>query len=354
MSYALATLWYERQRYLPAILAVGFSALLMALQGGLLVGMFSFASLPVDRARADVWVGSPELTSIDLGRPIRSAHIARLLEQPEVEACETFIEGFSYWLKPDGATELCLIQGLRLGDAALGSPTDLTPDMRDRLTEPGAVIVDDSDLERLGIHGIGDEAQIAGAYVYCSAETARPLLRMTEDQTTYLLARCSEPGSAAKVAARVRETTPLSAFTREDLSRRSRLHWLIKTRAGIALGLAAALGLIVGAVVTSQTLYAATAASLREYAVLYALGIPRWRMALAVLAQSFWVGIIGIALALPLIFVLAPAATPLGVRVKLSGWLLVAAVLITLATALLSGLSGLRPLRRLEPAVLLR
>ena len=120
------------------------------------------------------------------------------------------------------------------------------------------------------------------------------------------------------------------------------------------MGLAAALGLIVGAVVTSQTLYAATAASLREYAVLYALGIPRWRMALAVLAQSFWVGIIGIALALPLIFVLAPAATPLGVRVKLSGWLLVAAVLITLATALLSGLSGLRPLRRLEPAVLLR
>ena len=72
----------------------------------------------------------------------------------------------------------------------------------------------------------------------------------------------------------------ISAFTSEGFSIRSRVYWLTKTKAGIALGLAAALGLLVGAVVTYQTLYAATAASLKEYAVLRALGIPRWRMAL--------------------------------------------------------------------------
>ena len=38
MSYSLATLWYERQRYLPGVLAVGFSALLIVLQFGLLKG----------------------------------------------------------------------------------------------------------------------------------------------------------------------------------------------------------------------------------------------------------------------------------------------------------------------------
>ena len=42
MSYALATLWYERQRFLPGVLAVGFSALLIALQCGLLLGLFDF------------------------------------------------------------------------------------------------------------------------------------------------------------------------------------------------------------------------------------------------------------------------------------------------------------------------
>ena len=48
-----------------------------------------------------------------------------------------------------------------------------------------------------------------------------------------------------------------------------------KTKAGIALGYTALLGLLVGAVVTSQTLYAATTASAKEYAILLAMGIPR-------------------------------------------------------------------------------
>ncbi len=51
---------------------------------------------------------------------------------------------------------------------------------------------------------------------------------------------------------------------------RTRMYWLTQTNAGIGMGFTAALALLVGLVVTSQTLYAATAASLREYAVLRA------------------------------------------------------------------------------------
>src|SRR5262249_18225783 len=131
--------------------------------------------------------------------------------------------------------------------------------------------------------------------------------------------------------------------------------WLLKTRAGIALGIAAALGLLVGAVVTSQTLYAATAASLREYAVLRALGIPRWRMAAAVLAQSFWVGIIGIALALPVIYLVSQGTDLLGgAKVRLPYWLVGGTSLVTMAMAMISGLLALRSLRLIEPAILLR
>jgi putative ABC transport system permease protein len=132
------------------------------------------------------------------------------------------------------------------------------------------------------------------------------------------------------------------------------MHWLTKTKAGIALGYAAALGLLVGAVVTSQTLYAATAASLREYAVLRALGIPRWRMGLLVVAQAFWVGIIGIALAMPVFYGLANLAEHLNVPVERPWWLQVSAAGVTLGMALLSGLTALRSLRQVEPAMLLR
>ncbi len=63
MSYSLTTLWYERNRFMPGILAVAFSALLIALQCGLLLGLFSITSIPIDHTPADIWVsasGSPQ------------------------------------------------------------------------------------------------------------------------------------------------------------------------------------------------------------------------------------------------------------------------------------------------------
>ena len=180
------------------------------------------------------------------------------------------------------------------------------------------------------------------------------LLRLTPDQTTYVLARCHDPADAPAVVGRLRTYPTMSAFVSEDFSRRSRLHWLTKTKAGIALGCAAALGLLVGAIVTSQTLYAATAASLKEYAVLRALGVPRWRMAATVLAQAFWVGLAGIGIAGPAVYGLREAAQAGGVPLLVPGWLLGIAIAVTMIMAMLSGIAALRSLRRVEPALLLR
>jgi putative ABC transport system permease protein len=378
MSYALATLWFERNRYLPGVLAVAFSALLIALQCGLLLGIFSITSLPIDQTNADVWVGHPDVLSVDLGRPIPKSWIS-YLAMPEVARTEVYMQGFAYWAKPKGSTELCIIIGSRLvGDEHDGNPLGavkrLTPDLRRRLTEKGSVVIDESEFERLGITEIGDYAEVtgqrvrvvgtvkglkslAGPYVFCSVQTARPLLRLSTDQTTYLLARCRSEEEAPTVVRRLRAKkyeTKLSAFTSEEFSTRTRLHWLFKTKAGIALGCAAALGLLVGAVVTSQTLYAATAASLREYAVLRALGIPRWRMAATVLAQSFWIGVAGILLALPAVLGLCELANVLGAKVMLPVWLLASAGGVTMIMALVSGLFALRSLRHVEPVALLR
>lgn len=371
MSYSLSTLWHDRQRYLPGILAVAFSALLIALQCGLLLGLFSITSIPVDRTNADIWVGAPEVLSVDLGRPIREATIALLQNQPEIERVEIYLQGFSYWSKPDGGTELCMVIGCRLDDNALGKVRELTPELFTKLSEPGAVVIDESDMERLGIRKVNDVAEVAGnrvrvvgltkglkslagPYVFCSVNSARPLLRVFPDQITYVLGKCHKKEDAAKVVERLRENPNISAFTSWEFSFRSRMHWLTKTKAGIALGYAAALGLLVGAVVTSQTLYAATAASLREFAVLRAMGIPRWRMQMLVMSQSLWVGMLGVGLALPAVHGLAELADYLGVKVELPLWLLGGAAGVTLSMALFSGLFALRSLRKVEPAALLR
>jgi putative ABC transport system permease protein len=145
----------------------------------------------------------------------------------------------------------------------------------------------------------------------------------------------------------------MSAFTSEEFSTQTRLHWMTATKAGLATVWSALLGLVIGLVITSQTLYSATAAAWREYAVLEALGIPTWRMAAAVMGQSFWTGAAGLAIACPLALRIADALNLVGVIVTIPSWLVLFSVGLTLATVMISGLFSLRSLRLAQPAELL-
>ncbi len=70
LPYSLLFISRERGRYLPAILAVAFCAQLNILQWGLLFGTLSVLSMPIDRTKADVWVASRDVLSLELGHPI--------------------------------------------------------------------------------------------------------------------------------------------------------------------------------------------------------------------------------------------------------------------------------------------
>ncbi len=297
-----------------------------------------------------------------------------IASQPEVEQTEGYLLSFGYWHKPRGGSEVCCIIGSHLEEHSLGALADLTPEVRTRLTEPGAVVVDASELDRLGVQGIGSSAEIydhrvsvvglvhgfksvAGPYVFCSLRTARMILPIFQEKphdTMYFLARCHSQEQARQLVARLRQYPDLSAFTSEEFSVRTRMYWLTQTNAGIGMGFTAGLALLVGLVVTSQTLYAATAASLREYAVLRALGIPRWRMGAMVVAQSFWIGLFGVLLALPVIFTLGACVNFAGARALLPPWLFAGGGGLTMGMTLLSGLAALRSLRLVEPITLLR
>jgi putative ABC transport system permease protein len=371
MSYILAILWHERRRFLPAVLAVAFSAVLAALQSGLLLGTFSAVSIPIDHADADVWIACPDIGTVDVGRTIPESWRSRL-SLPEIVEREEYIQMYGFWRKPSGSLELVIVIGSRLHKGALGKVHALNETLARRLREPGSVVVDEGDIKRLEIRSdyraeVNGEAVrvagtvkglkgLAGPYLFCSLETARAILHLRPREATYFLVRCRRPTDAAVVAERLRQRYPhdMAVLTREQFSLRSRCHWLMQTGGGAALLCAALLGLMVGAVVTGQTLYAATLASLREFAVLRALGTPRWRIAVTIQSQAFCVGVIGIVLALPTVLLLARLAALCGAQVMLPLWLLAGAGAVTLLIALLSGLWAQRSLRLVEPAALLR
>jgi putative ABC transport system permease protein len=371
MFYALRSLYWESRRYIPGVLAVGFSAMLIAMQVGLLVGLIGVVSVPIENSSADVWVMYPATPACDLGRPIPKYWLERVWSQPETAVADEYIQGYSYWKTPTGATELVIILGCNLDDGGLGPTAKLSPELKVLLTEPNAVVLDSKDCKRLEVSQHGQEGEVAGQtvrvvgftkgmssisgpYVVTSLTTARKLLRLRGDQTTYLLARCKDPKDAPALAAKLNDYPRMKARPAEEFSQQSQWHWIGKTKAGIALGFAAVLGLAVGGSVTSQTLYAAVAASMRELAVLQALGINRWRMRLFVLQQAFLVGVFGLLIAGPLTWGLSQVALSLGTKAVLPWWLLSGAAAVTLLMAFGSGLIALRSLRGVEPANLLR
>ncbi len=377
IPYSLAILWRSRSRFLPAVLAVTFSAALIAVQGGLLLGLLIYISLPIDHATADIWVTTADAESLTLAHAIPESWLLRLDGQPEIQRTEPYLLGFGMWHKPaQGGSENCCIIGSRLDEHSLGAIREVPADLRARLSEPGTVVVDALELAKLGLHrGVGEFAEInqqrvrvvgtihgfqgfTAPFVFCSMPTARMLLPFFDqqpNQTMHVLARCRDPHEAAAVVQRLRAQHPdMGVYTTEEFSQKTRLYWLFRSSAGTVMLCTVTLALLVGLVVTRQTLYAAVLAALREYAVLDALGIPRWRLVTLVLAKSFWIGLIGIAIALPVVYGLSWAGSLVRTQVLLPSWLLLVTAALTLGMALVSGVSALRSLKQLEPATLLR
>jgi putative ABC transport system permease protein len=289
---------------------------------------------------------------------------------------EPYIASFGNFTKPTGGNELCYVLGSQLDDGTAGAAGVLTREMREALAMPFAVVVDESDLGRLAldkesdgvpkingkrVHVVGTVKglkSLAAPWVFCSLHTARQILgpMLPADHVTYFLARCDAPGRAREVVAGLREQygADMVAYTAEEFSFQSRWYWLTRTKAGLAIGYAAFLGLLVGLVITAQTLYSATAASAKEFAILLALGIPRWRISLMVLGQSFWVGVIGIGFALPFCLGLRALGAQFAIDVDLRWEVLAGTAAITVGMALLAGTLALRSVRQIEPMSLLR
>jgi putative ABC transport system permease protein len=73
-----------------------------------------------------------------------------------------------------------------------------------------------------------------------------------------------------------------------------------------------------------------------------------------VLAQSWWVGVFGVLVSLPVVWLLAQAAAAGGAQVILRWEVLSGAAVVTVGTALMSGMFALRSVRRIQPMDLLR
>jgi len=372
MWYAINSLRRETSRFGPAIVAVSACAMLLMVQISLFLSAMAYVSKPIAAADADLWIAHGDVASFDQGRPIPQRWLTRVAGDPAVASVEYYLMGLATLKKREGGSDTCTVIGVPLTEDSLGAGRMVLPSLRAKLRSPGAVAGDASELGRLGFTQYGYAGEVSGRrvdyvgctydfkrwtgpYVFCAIETARRLLpTIRPGETTYILARCHAPEQAAGVAARLRrEFRGMAVYTRDEFIRGTQVHWFTRTKAGLMLLFVTVIGSVVALFVTSQTLYAATAAARHEYAVLDAMGIPRRRIAVAVLWQSIWVGLIAAILGTPASYFVSKMLDQAGVPSRFEPWLVVVGALMTITTAPISGLISLRSLQLIEPAELL-
>ncbi|HEY3696464.1 ABC transporter permease [Phenylobacterium sp.] len=373
-TLALKTLLHDWRRYAPAVVAVAFSGLLVLLQGAVILGIFSLSSLYVTRSSADLWVGFPGVQSIDLGRPIAAQAEMFIWMNPHVKRVEPFLWGSGQWRTERRGMVNVYIVGVDAADDAMALDDVLTPGLRARLRAPGAVLVDAGDIGKLGLQ-VGDTAEIngqrvrvvgatrglralGGVNVIASLATTRELDPMAGPggDVAYFIARTDDPKAAPAVAADLNRTgraRGFEAMTDDRFAARTTRYWLVESGAGAAFVFGSITAVLVALVITSQTLAAAVAASLKEFAALRALGFSMGALRGIVVAQAAWVGVAGVALAGVLTVALVAAARSQGVPVVLSGGMMSATGALVVVVALVSGAFALRRVATADPATLL-
>lgn len=376
MSLARAILIYEWRRFLPALLSVAFAGVLMLVQLGLLQGMFGTVTALIDRAGADLWITSPETASFEQARDIPTALAALVRLHPQVLHVETLMVHDADW-RSDRHTRVAVsLVGLQPSATALACPQQMRAALCARLAEPMAVLVDRGDLDKLHT-GVGQLGEVNGhrvrvigtvdglrsigsAYIFASAQTARALSDGApglEDAGNYILLKLRAGADAQQVRDQLQSLLQgqrYRVWTAPEFSSTSQRYWLLESGVGAGFLFSSLLGLIIGVVITSQTLRAVILASLREYASFRAIGVPALRLAKVILEQSAWIGGVGALLTLLLAGMALLLAQAFYVPLTLDLPAITAAGVLSVAAALGSGLLALRELYRLEPADLLR
>lgn len=369
MSTRLAwrNLAHDRTRLFVAIVGICFAVQLMAVQLSLLFGFAETASGLIDHSGADLWIAGRGTKNVDQADEIPARRRFEAMEVPGVRSADKYIVHFAISRRPDGGSEFVILVGFNVVDR-IGGPWNLVAGSAEDLKRPGGIIVDRLYMPRLGITHIGQIIEInrqrtrvvgitsgirtfaQSPYIFMSFETARKIGGISPDATKYVLLTLN-PGADRKIVseALVRKMAGVDVFTGAEFASATRFYWLFSTGAGLDLVLAAFLGVVIGVVITAQTLYASAMDHLPEYATLRAMGTSDRYLATVIVKQALFNAVGGYAVgAVGAVVVVWFAGQ--GVAAMWLPWqLMVGLGIVTTLMCVLSGLMAIGRILKAEP-----
>lgn len=379
MSLALSTLIYEWRRYLAAVIALAVAAVLVLSLTGMFMGVSKSFTATVDRSPGEIMILPPQAQSLfsnNSGQPRRL--IPKIYGDASVVEVQALNFNFAFWTNFPKEGQAAKAEGVQIimidpVPGAVTLPKDLGDDLMQVLREPYSVVIDESSLNKLGVH-VGDKAKINGltvsvrgttntypsmfnAMVFMSRQTGKLLKLLNEGQRVGpLVVKIRNPALARQVAAELNAMSDggYKAWSREDLSEASQKSMLKEGGISVMIGFAVVVGTFIGIVITWQTLQGAILANIKEFASLRALGVSMGSLRLIVLELSLWVGVVGMLLAATITGMVWLLGRGFGVPMDFPLFIDLPVAITLLVIALVSGALSLGVLKKSQPADLLR
>ena len=369
---ARRNLFHDQIRLAATLTGIAFSVVLMVVQWGLFKGFSTSTSQIIDHSGADLWVTAKNTAYLEQAIPFNERKYYQVLATPGVAKAEKYIVRFSIWKMASGRAESVAVVGCD-PDSPMGVPFHLVEGDAEQLKQPNAVIVDRIYMGKLGVEKLGDEAEINGnkvkvvgltdgirafttsPYVYARFKRAQDFSVIPVDQTNFVLVKAAPGVDVRQLKEELKARLPDNdVFLTEEFSKSTQHYWMFTTGAGIAVLMAAMLGLVVGIAIVAQTIYATTMDHIREYGTLKAMGAPNSYVLGVILQQAAIAAVMGYAIGMGIAVVVVHSSAKGGANILLDWQTAVGMFFLTNVMCGLAAVVSVKKILGLDPAMVFR
>ncbi len=369
---AQRNLFHDKVRLTVTLTGIVFAVVLIVVELGLFVGFTTTTSNVIDNSAADLWVASKNVPYIEQGVPFSERKLYQVRAVPGVADAQKLITRWTQWKQPNGHQESVQIVGFN-PDSGLGRPWNLVAGRVEDLKAPDAVIVDELYKPKLGVTHLGEVFEINGhrarvvgftrgirafttsPYVFTTFKRAQDYTGLGEDQTIYILVKAAPGADLAQVRREILSgVRDVEVFTNSQFSRMTQIYWMFTTGAGVAVLLAALLGLVVGFVVVAQTIYATTMDHIREFGTLKAMGAPNSYVYKVIIKQAAISAVIGYVFGMMISVFVVRASQHGGAAILLPLPMAAGMFFLTLFMCVGAALVSINKVTRIDPAMVFR
>ena len=369
---AQRNLFHDKVRLAVTLTGIVFSVVLIVVQLGLFLGFTTATSNLIDHSGADLWITSKNVPYVEQGVAFSERKLNQTRAVPGVMDAQKIIARWTQWKRHDGGEESVQVVGLNVDDI-LERPWNLVEGHVEDLKSPGAIILDELYKQKLGVTGVGEVFEIGGhrarvvgftrgirsfttsPYVFTTFKNAQSYTGMREDQTLFILVKVA-PGAKIDDVRRgiLAPVKDVEVYTTAQFSHMTTFYWMFTTGAGVAVLIAAVLGLVVGFVVVAQTIYATTMDHIREYGTLKAMGAPNGYVYKVIMKQAAISAVIGYGLGMIVSVFVVQASQEGGAAILMPMPMAVGMFFVTLVMCVGAALVSINKVTRIDPAMVFK